>query len=533
MKIIAFLITYIKKHKRQVSLFMLLNLVLWAISILTPFIVGEYIDRVVESDDRRVILVAVISLAVVWALQIALSYFRNMISVKVNTLVGYSVNFELIEYIKRLPVQYFAGKDPAYINSRVSLDSGSVTGFVLGSVLGLVTTILTFSLSLTIMFFLNIEIALMICLIFPVYILIYYKFKDPLYDAGLKVAEESNTFFSTQNKQISNIKPIKQHDLNIETAEELNVGFSTLYKATIKNARLGYIFNNIDAIVRYMANMIIFIYSGVQIIEGYMTIGQFTMINSYSLMLISSLSVFLGFGKSYRNSLVSFNRIQELYSTAQEENGSVEIDSVDCISISNLSFCYGDKSILKNLNFKMNKGNIYAIVGENGSGKSTLIDIIVGLRHEYSGEIKYNSTDLREIETYSLRKRHIAIVEQEPTLYYNKVMEHVNTTGIDNTAADYWINRLDLSYLVSSYDSCKNQTWQTNLSGGEKQRLTIARALIKNTDVLVMDEPNSAIDNDSLQLLIDIILELKNEKLIILVTHNKDLISISDFVIRL
>jgi len=526
MKILSFLKKYLNKHKSKTIWFIFLGLVLWVASILTPFIVGDYIDTLTGSDNTGIIWRVVATLAVIWTLQIILAYVKNMISARINTLISFDVNFDIIEHLKQLPMKYFTSKDPAYINQRVSSDSSNVTGFVLGSVLGLITTALTFILALAIMFFINVEMTMMICLIFPVYILIYIKFRQPLYDMGYKLAEESNAFFSHKNKQLSNVKLIKQNAWNERMGDELQIEFGSLFKTTMQNAKLGYIFNNADTIVRYMANMIIFIYSGYQIMYGDMTIGQFTMINSYSLMVISSLSVFLGFGRSYRNSLVAYDRIQEIYAEEQEQNGTIQLEEIKNIDIRNLNFNYGEKSIIQNLNTEFNKGNIYAIIGENGSGKSTLLDIITGLQQDYTGDILYNGTSLKDLDAYHLRNHHIAVVEQEPNLYFDTIEE--NTTKIQShqqthNHLNYWLKRLSISELISL----------DNPSGGEKQRIATAIALTKNANVLIMDEPNSALDKASLQVLCDILYEIRDGKIIILVTHSQQLISICDFSIVL
>ena len=521
--------------------FISFGLVLWVLGILSPFVVGNYIDTLIAYSDESLIWYTVITLAVIWTLQLVLSYFRNIINARINARIGFSVRYDLIKHLKCLPIRYFHDKDAAYINQRVSMDSGNVTGFVLGNVVGLLTASLTFILALGIMFSLNAIMTLMICLLFPVYILIYLKFRQPLYEMNYKLAEESNEFHGLTNKQISNIKLIKQNAWNDHTNRELEMGFGSLFQTTMKNARLSYIFNNADALVRYMANMIIFIYSGFQIMSGDMTIGQFTMINSYSLMVISSLSTFLGFGKNYRNALVSYDRIMEIHNEPQEYNGAILINTIENISIKDLNFHYNDRHIIKGLNADFEKGNIYTIVGDNGSGKSTFINILSGMNQDYKGEICFNSINLREINTYRLREKCIAIVEQEPTLYFETLKENIS---LDNDkennkekSINHWIKRFGFNSLVSSspdeLSHNHNISEKTGLSGGEKQRLTKIRAFVKDADLIILDEPSSALDKVGLQVLCEVLQEIKASKIIVVVTHDKELIGIGDGVVRL
>jgi len=536
MKIIIFMKKYISRHKAETGAFILLSLALWALSIISPFIVGRYIDNLVAGFGTYVIYRAVITLAVIWTLQLILTYIKSILGAKLNALIGFDVRFGIIEHLKRLPLRYFSDKDSAYINQRVSSDSGNVTGFVLGSVVGLLSTFLTFTFALGIMFSLNFCITLMICLIFPIYIFIYMKFRQPLYELSYKLAEESDGFFARINKQLANIKLIKQNAWGDYTGAELTREFSSLFKTTMKNAKLSYVFNNADALVKYMANMIIFIYSGFQIIAGEMSIGQFTMINSYSLMVISSLSVFLGFGRSYRNSLVAYDRINEIYSTKQEDNGDINIDAVNEIAIKDLNFYYGERHVIKNLNARFEKGKIYVIAGENGSGKSTLLNIISGMIGDYSGDVYYNGFNLKDLNIYYLRKKCLTVVEQEPVLYFETLKENITFDNDKEQMIDNWVRRLGLSELIASlpgnieYQISENTA---NLSGGEKQRLAEVRAFVKNSDVLIMDEPSSALDKGSLGLLCEILQEIKSDKIIIVVTHDQMMMEISDEIIQL
>jgi len=536
MKIIIFMKNYISEHKAETGVFILLGLALWALSIISPFIVGNYIDNLITGLGAEVIYQAVITLAIIWTLQLILTYIRNILGAKLNSLISFDVQFGIIEHMKRLPIRFFSDKDSAYINQRVSSDSGNVTGFVLGGVIGLFSTVLTFSFAFGIMLFLNFRMTLMISTIFPVYIFIYLRFRQPLYEMGYKLAEESNGFFARINRQLANIKLIKQNAWESHTGAELTSGFSSLFKTIMQNAKLSYVFNNADSLVKYMANMIIFIYSGFQIMAGEMTIGQFTMINSYSLMVISSLSVFLGFGRSYRNSLVAYDRIQEIYSVEPEKNGTVCFESVEDITIRGLNFHYGERHVIKNLDARFKKGKIYVIAGENGSGKSTLLSIITGMERDYCGDVLYNGVSLDELDIYRLRDIHLAIVEQEPSLYFETLRENITFDGDREPAVDYWIRKLDLYELISSLPEnidYKISEKTSNLSGGEKQRLAEVRAFVKDAGVIIMDEPNSALDKWSLELLCEILQEIKSDKIIIVVTHNQMMIDVCDEVVWL
>ena len=416
------------------------------------------------------------------------------------------------------------------------MDSTMLSTFVFTHISGLFTTCLTFILAITIMFALDYRLTLILSGIFPIYICIYLKYKKPLYDIDYKQTEEANEFYGYVNWQISNIKLIKQNALSDRVGSDLKKGFKALLTTIMENAKLSYVFHNADVLVRYMANIVIFIYSGYQIMIGNMTIGQFTMMNSYSLMLISSLSFLLGYGRNYRRAMVSYNRIMEIYETPQELYGEICIDHISEVSIKNLNFYYDERHIISDLNLEMEKGKIYAIVGISGSGKSTFLDILSGFIQDYTGNINYNSINLRDLNITHLREKVMAIVEQEPTLYFNTIRDNIYLGNDREQQIEYWLNKLELHDFIALLPNGieSNIAVKTsNLSGGEKQRISLTRAFVKNADLLILDEPTSALDGHSVHNLIKALQNEKTSKIIVVVTHKKELIDICDKVVYL
>lgn len=534
MKILMFLKKYLARYKWNAVIFVILNLVLWTFSFSTPYIIGKYIDSLISIASKIKLWQGVMPLAIIWTLQIFSSYIKNIVGTKLHSKFSFHINYDLIEHLKRIPIRYFADKNSAYLNQRVSSDSESATTFILDGTIGLLNTILTLFFSIFIMFYLNSKLATMLCFMFPIYLHIYFKFRQPLYNLNYKYLEEQNKFYSAMNKQLSNIKVIKQNMWNDLVSKELKDDFLEVYKAKIKNVKMSYLFNNLDSLVRYFANMMIFIYSGYQILEGKMSIGQFTMINSYSAMVISSVSGFLQFGKGYRHFLVVYDRIMDIYQKKEEENGDIQISNVSNISIRDLSFAYKERHIIKNFSAEMNKGNIYIVAGRNGSGKSTFIDILMGLLQDYSGDIYFNSINMKDIDIYNLRKNKLAIVEQEPILYFDTIRKNISNFDDGDSTIDNWIQRLNLYDFISSLpeqiDSHISEK-NSNLSGGEKQRIAQVRAFGKGADILIFDEPNSALDKESLELFCAILREIKDNKIIIVITHNKEIIEIGDEIL--
>ena len=536
MRIIAFMIKYILRCKRDVAKMITSAIVLWAVSLLTPYVTAVFLDSLIQYSDARIVWQTVIILSFIWTLQLLFSYTRNIVSARVHTLTGYYMRYDLVAHIKRLPIGYFRETDSAYLNQRTAMDSGTIIGFALGSAFGLVTTALTFFVAFVILFSLNHAVAFFICVLLPIYALIYVKFKDPLYELGKKVVEQSSVFHGLVNRQLSNIGLIKQNEWHGRTGEEMNAGFNSLFATVMQNARLSYIVNNADSIVRYLANIIIFVYSGLQIIAGHMTIGQFTMINTYSLMVISSLGVFFNFGKSYQQASVAYDRVMEILGTEPERTGETRLNGIKRIKVTGLSYNNESRQIISNVSFEMQRGKIYAITGDNGTGKSTFLSILCGIEQNYGGDIYVSESDsdqwvnLKDVDLCHYRDKLLAIVPQEPVLYFDTIYENINE-GKNEAMIAEWLEKLSLTDFIKNLPNgldSKISEKSANFSGGEKQRLMAAKAFIKNADVVIMDEPTSALDTGSIEALCNVLSGVKADKIIIVVTHDKELVGMCD-----
>lgn len=231
-------------------------------------------------------------------------------------------------------------------------------------------------------------------------------------------------------------------------------------------------------------------------------------------------------GITAANSLFEILEIESI----EDFKNVLKDEKVD-VEVKNLSFSYGEKEILKDLNMKIKSNKITAIVGESGCGKSTLAKLVGGFERNYNGEILYNG--LSEISNDSLNEN-IMLVDNNP--YFFKESLRYNLKMANKNADDDKL--IEVLEEVGLYSYFKNiggldsilESAGNNLSGGQKQRLAIGRALLKEPKILILDESISNIDKESEDLILDLIQKLKEKMTIILITHRLNTVLQADYI---
>lgn len=277
-----------------------------------------------------------------------------------------------------------------------------------------------------------------------------------------------------------------------------------------------------------VSNIIILLYGGILVIENKITIGNFTILNTYFTLILNATKYFMDLGRSYQQVLVSVNRIDDLMQVDLESNGHIIPPAIRQVKIENLSFSFGDKQLIENLNYTFEKGNIYCLKGENGCGKSTLLNLLSNIYQIENGKITYNNEVIQNMDMYHLRKNEIAYTTQTPVLISGSIYDNL-TYGIDKNCYNdntlhAFCDMFNLSQTIkktpNGLDTLISDDYE-HFSGGEKQKIAVIRALLKDSPIIILDEPTSAFDKNSTLILKNYLNKVKSNKIIILITHDQ------------
>lgn len=292
---------------------------------------------------------------------------------------------------------------------------------------------------------------------------------------------------------------------------------------------------NSGGLLNYLLSLAIWVIGGIGVFAGNLTIGTVTALINYQSMLVSPLTFFAEFNNSYQGTMIAMKRLLQvlLYEEETEEGEQLE-ETIKKIEFSNTAFKYlKSDEIIKDVNIKLEKGNIYGFIGGSGCGKSTVVKLLLGLYMPADGTIYINDKAVQGISLASLRSR-IGFVAQDSLFYQGTIMENLRMgKEVEKSKV------IELSKLLDVYSDVMKlpEKWETqlnsgtsNLSGGQKKRLDVLRALLRESDVLIFDESTASIDLERRKRLFDILQKEKHDKIIVCITHNIEECSQFDYI---
>ncbi|MGG7129932.1 ABC transporter ATP-binding protein [Clostridium perfringens] len=538
---INFIMEYIKIYKLKITVYLIITFVLIGLSLIYPYIQSLFINGIVYSPSYDFLFKITILILIISLINIILSYFNNLLLVELNNKISFKLSNNVIKQLEKINILYLSKYDSAYLAERINNDCNTLISFFLTNFIKIFSSGFTFLFCLGLLVNnYGVKLMLLIILILPIYPLIYTLLKKTLYNRNLDLVEKQGEFFSILNSIFKTIKSIKIKVLFDEREKKYKEGFSRLIESIISFNKVSYIFFSINNSCNSIFNIIIMFFIGVKIINGEMEIGDFILITSYCNIVVSSIEYYLSLGESYQRTKVAYTRLKEFFDIPVEVNGELEIKEINDITVKNLSFkYYSGNTLIKDFSYVFKKGFIYAITGCNGSGKSTLTNLIIGmLNSNYTGEIYFNNIDIQNINLYSARKKLITFVEQEPFLsndtIYNNLIFNIDKVDFDllNKLLEIFNLCDTIELLPDGINSIVNDNIK-NLSGGERQKISIINSLMSQANVIVLDEPTAALDICSIKRLNEVLGILKLNKIIIIVSHDEEFYTTCDYIIKI
>lgn len=524
------------KHFRAYwfSLFVLITLSLLSsvFSTLCPYVLGSLFDLLISSTDSKILLQECFLYLVLSVGTLAVGYLTNLIRVKLHTKSSFSLNASIISHLHSVPFNKIFSIDPIYYTQRINNDSTQVMSFFIEITVGTILHLLCIVAPMIIVAMIYPLLIVYITVIILSYILSYVIVRKKLYTASFSFKESQAAFFGKLGQQLSYIKLIKLFGIKDFMEKSLNQSFLYVFRNAVEYQKKGYLFSSLDSLIATISQVCFLFIGGFLVFSKKITIGQMTIVISYLSLCLSSIRYFFSMGKQYQDAKTAIDRIDEIQTISHERYGSCKLKTVNEICVKNLSASLGDKNIFDNFNGTFVKGKLYGITGKNGAGKTTLINILSGLYQGcYTGSVKIDNVELLDFSEQFLHENLISVCTQEPNILSESLRDNILFGANETKKLSEIVTLLNLDSLVQTLPNGFSTVLDTKgikLSGGESQKISIARTLIRDTPILILDEPTSSMDVETKMAFLNYLRNILSKKIIIIVTHDNFVIPYLD-----
>lgn len=539
-KIFAFAKPYLKPFRAAVALLILLYILAGLASLVQPYLFGSFVDALLTGSAADRMTVYILLIAGLGLIELILGCVCERIYIRVQCRSGHALNADAIHRIQNMPFRFMQDRNAGFLNRQINNDANAVIIFCVTVLENVITNALTLLIPLVLITLMEPWLGLAVLAVNLLYFALYHFLKGGLYRAQRQFMDEQADYFSKLGTQLSNVKFIQTHGLADGFINRLRRSLEKLLRTAFKSQKARYAFTGADTVIKYGSTILVFVLGGYAVIRGKMTAGEFTITQSYFTMTLGATQYFFSLGKEVQSTRVSRDRLAEIFDRPEQSNGTKRPADIGRIECSSVSFRYGEENVLSDRNETFEKGNIYAFVGENGAGKSTFISLLLGLFiDQYEGSVRYDGVPIEELDMRSVRRELVGVSEQEPmlledTLRFNLTFD--DAAAVDAQEFQQLCEILNLEAFVRQLPDGLNTVVRegtSNLSGGEKQKISIIRALLKHPKLLVLDEPSSALDRESTRKLIDYLSKIRDDKIIFVSTHDERLLRICSETISL
>lgn len=451
------------------------------------------------------------------------------------------IQTSLLDHTLRLPKAFFDKKEIGYLISRISGDVQGLRWFFSGTLVYLFTNLIQFVGGLGFLFYLEWRLALVCLIILPVLIVIVRYFSKHMRKLSHRGMEQGAVIMKHMQETISTIPLIKAFSSEDQESHRIKDALEEGRQIAMEQNVVGSVAGNVINLLPDITRAIVLIAGAFLAIRGNWTLGSLLAFQSY-LSYVYSPAIFIANANiSLQTSLASLERVMGLFDMVPEENleEGICVDHLKGdIQFEDVTFAYSEgNAVLQDISFHVNPGEKVAIVGPSGVGKTTLVSLILSFYKPSQGEILFDGLPVSNYQLPSIRKR-IGYVSQSNLLLSGTFADNLrygqseaSQEELEEACKTAGIHDFILTTPLG-YQSRIDERG-VNLSEGQKQRLTIARALIKNPDILIMDEPTSALDSHLEHTIFKALQEVIKNKTTFVIAHRLATIQNSDKILLL
>ena len=487
-----------------------LSLILQLFALASPYYMQWVVDEVLISQDRPLLTVLAIGFALLCIFNVTATTVRSYLVLRISSLLNMQMGVNLLHHLLRLPMNYFESRHVGDLVSRFGslahIRERITTGLVEAGVDGLMSVTVLVMMALY-----SIKLTLIVAGAIALYALARFALYRPLH---LATEESIQNSAKEQSNFLENIRGIQTIKLFGNEAQRQGIWqnrYAEVINADIRLGKLQISFDAVNKLLFGLENVLVVYFAALLVMTGHLTIGMVLAFMAYKSQLSQRIAGFIEQLIQFKMMRLHLDRLADIALHEQEPNregdGAVTanygLKAKGELTLENVSFRYGEDEpyIINKLSVTINAGDSVAITGPSGCGKTTLAKLMLGLLQPSSGRILFDGQDITRLGLKNYR-RQVGAVMQDDTLLAGSIADNIsffdpepNTLRIEQCARLAAIHK-DICRMTMGYNALVGDMG-ASLSGGQVQRLLLARALYKRPDILFMDEATSHLDINS------------------------------------
>ncbi len=524
----------------------------WPLKVILDSVVGHHplphwLDHMLEpflanGGKMRIATVAAVALVVFAGIGALASYIQNYYTESVGQWIAHDLRMRTYHHLQRLSLTFYDTHQTGSMLSTITDDVDTIQQFASTATLGIAVDLLTIVCMVGLMLWLNWDFALIALAVTPFLLLFVSRFKRSVKSATHEVRKKQSNIVSAVQQGLESMRVVQAFGREELEQQQLDLVSKASVQAALRARRIKASLSPVVSVVVAACTAVVLARGAALIMRGTMTVGELTVFLAYLTRFFKPLQDLAKMSNTLAQATVGVERVQSLLetdmTTPERPNAIDPPEAPDGITFDRVGFHYQtDQPVLKDVSFTAKAGQMVGIVGPTGSGKSTVMSLIPRFYDPTSGAIRVNGINVADLKLQPFRDQ-IGYVLQDTVLFRGTVADNIafGRTGatreqvIDAAKAanaDEFIQQMS-----SGYDTMVGEGAQL-LSGGQRQRIGIARVMLRDSPILLLDEPTAALDSESERTVIEALERLMEKRTVIVIAHRLSTIRDADLIVVL
>lgn len=468
--------------------------------LVIPSMTGRFVDRF---SLAKINPVFILIFFLIFISNVILSGVGMFLLRKVGEKIIYSLRENLWKKVIFLKLPFFDANESGELMSRLTDDTLVINRFISEKIPNIFPSFITILGSIIILLLMDWQLTLLALIIVPLFLLIILPLSKKMQNISIDTQREIARFNGFLGRILSNMSLVKASTKEYREVENSQKNLSEIYNLGIRQAKIFSIIQPISGMLLLITVGILLGVGGIKVSSGSISSGTLVAMLFYIFQLTNPLANLSTVLTEFQRAVGASNRISNILENETEYEENFHIKSIGCenLSFSNVSFRYNSTLILNDITFSAPKNELTAIVGPSGSGKSTILKLIERFYDSYEGKIYYGNKKIEDFHLQNWRGNIGFVMQDNPMIndsIKNNILYAQHNTNISKETLEYYSKLANSHYFITSkehsYDTIVGENG-VKLSGGEKQRIDLARNFIKDPQLLLLDEATSNLDS--------------------------------------